>query len=189
MDNDKADKDTTMKLKIKKLHPGAKVPKYATGGAACFDLHAVIEPVRFMETHKPKYTEPVTIRTGLAFEVPDGHVMLIFSRSVHGFNFDTRLANCVGVIDSDYRGEVQVKLTRDPRDELVPVLRFEHGDRIAQAMVLPIPRVEFELAEELSDTQRGAGGFGSTNPNRTRPPLLDPAGRMRTGCPTATATA
>jgi len=149
-----------MNLKIKKLHPGATVPKYATDGAACFDLHAVIEPALFEQT--PRYTKPVTIRTGLAFEVPEGHVMLIFSRSGHGFNFDTRLANGVGVIDSDYRGEVQVKLTRDPREELVPPIRFQHGDRIAQAMVLPIPRVAFELVEELSDTQRGAGGFGST---------------------------
>lgn len=151
-----------MKLRILKLHENAQVPGYATEGAACFDLHAVIDPVPFMETQTPRYTEPVTIRTGLAFEVPAGHVMLIFSRSGHGFNFDTRLANCVGVIDSDYRGEVMVKLTRDPREELVPTLRFQHGDRIAQAMLVPVPRVEFEVAEQLSITERGAGGFGST---------------------------
>lgn len=149
-----------MKLRILKLHPEARVPQYATEGAACFDLHAVIESA-CMEA-EPRYTEPVTTRTGLAFEVPAGHVMLIFSRSGHGFNHDTRLANCVGVIDSDYRGEVQVKLTRDPRDEFVPTLRFQHGDRIAQALILPIPRVEFEVVEELTTTDRGAGGFGST---------------------------
>lgn len=150
-----------MKLRILKLHPEARVPQYATEGAACFDLHAVIDLATCKDS-EPRYTEPVTIRTGLAFEVPEGHVMLIFSRSGHGFRNDTRLANCVGVIDSDYRGEVRVKLTRDPRDEFVPALRFQHGDRIAQALVLPIPHVEFELVDELGDTERGTGGFGST---------------------------
>lgn len=153
-----------MKLRILKLHPEARAPQYATEGAACFDLHAVIDLATCKDS-EPRYTEPVTIRTGLAFEVPEGHVMLIFSRSGHGFRNDTRLANCVGVIDSDYRGEVQVKLTRDPRDEFVPALRFQHGDRIAQALILPIPRVEFEVAEQLTMTDRGTGGFGSTGVN------------------------
>ncbi len=146
-----------MNLKIKKLHPAALLPTYATPGAACFDLYALPEndeavPVRF--------GLPSTIPTGLAFEVPEGHVMLIFSRSGHGFNNDTRLANCVGVIDSDYRGEVKVKLTRDQSisDDTV----VKHGDRIAQAMVIPLPKVAFEVVEELGETQRGNGGFGST---------------------------
>jgi dUTP pyrophosphatase len=150
-----------MLIKVKKLVPAAIIPKYATPGAACFDLHAVIESVPFMK-NEVRYTEPWVYSTGLAFEIPVGHVMLIFSRSGHGFNFDTRLANCVGVIDSDYRGEVKVKLTRDPRDELVPTLFFNHGDRIAQAMVLPIEQVSFEEVTELSTTERGEGGFGST---------------------------
>ena len=149
-----------MKLKFKKLHPEAVTPRYATTGAACFDLHAVIEGVPFMK-NEVRYTEPWVYSTGLAFEIPVGYVMLIFSRSGHGFNFDTRLANCVGVIDSDYRGEVKVKLTRDPRDELVPTLFFNHGDRIAQAMIVPIPAVEL-IEGDLSDTERGSGGFGST---------------------------
>lgn len=150
-----------MIIKAKKLHPDAILPRYATPGAACFDLHAVIESVPFMD-NAVRYTEPWVYSTGLAFEIPAGHVMLIFSRSGHGFNFDTRLANCVGVIDSDYRGEVKVKLTRDPREELTPSLRFSNGDRIAQAMVLPVQQVKFEEVQELSDTERGAGGFGST---------------------------
>lgn len=150
-----------MKIKFKKLHPEAITPQYATPGAACFDLHAVIESVPFMK-NEVRYTEPWVYSTGLAFEIPAGHVMLIFSRSGHGFNFDTRLANCVGVIDSDYRGEVKVKLTRDPRDELVPTLRFNHGDRIAQAMIVPIPMVELEEVPDLRPTERGTGGFGST---------------------------
>ena len=144
-----------MQLKVKKLHPAALIPKYATEGAACFDLHAVgigPEPMLLM------YGAPYTFNTGLSFEVPEGHVMLIFSRSGHGFKNDTRLANCVGVIDSDYRGEVAVRLTADGFSNL-PV---NDGDRIAQAMVVPYPRVEFVEADDLTDTKRGAGGFGST---------------------------
>lgn len=142
-----------MKLKIKKLHPDAVVPQYQTAGAACFDLHALLGS---------EYTigpcETLTIFTGLAFEIPEGNVMLIFSRSGHGFNHNTRLANCVGVIDSDYIGEVKVKLTPD----LGGMLTVRPGDRIAQAMIVPIPRVEFEAVEELTTTARGTGGFGST---------------------------
>lgn len=99
-----------------------------------------------------------TFDTGLAFEIPPGWVMLIFSRSGHGFKSQTRLANCVGVIDSDYRGQVSVRLTVDAGGGL----SVAHGDRIAQAMLVPIPRVELIEVDELSDTERGAGGFGST---------------------------
>src|SRR5574340_1561650 len=99
-----------MKLKIKKLHPDAIIPQYQTEGAACFDLHAII-PERVPRVILS--SSPETFRTGLAFEVPDGWALLIYSRSGHGFGHDTRLANCVGVIDADYRGEVQVRLTRD----------------------------------------------------------------------------
>lgn len=144
-------------LKIKKLHPAAMLPTYATPGAACFDLYALPEKDSAVSVMAGL---PATIPTGLAFEVPEGHVMLIFSRSGHGFNNDTRLANCVGVIDSDYRGEVKVKLTRDQSPTSYTI--FKHGDRIAQAMVIPLPKVAFEVVEELSDTQRGNGGFGST---------------------------
>lgn len=145
-----------MKLKIKKLHPEATLPRYATDGAACFDLHAVIDtPMRWRNVVR----EPISFPTGLAFEVPAGHAMLIFSRSGHGFKHDVRLANCVGVIDSDYRGEVQVKLTPDFAGKGMMV---KHGDRIAQAMLVPYPQVEFETVAELTDTARGTGGFGST---------------------------
>ena len=144
-----------MKLKIKKLHPAAILPKYATKGAACFDLHAVD-----CEDQTVPACMPTTLRTGLAFEVPHGHVMLIFSRSGHGFKNDTRLANCVGVIDSDYRGEVMVRLTRDV--SLADSLSFKSGDRIAQAMVVAIPWIQIVEDDELIDTERGAGGFGST---------------------------
>lgn len=146
-------------MKIKKLHPSAKPPIYATPGAACFDLFATDvdgDPDRHGWVER---NEPVTCGTGLAFEVPAGYVMLIFSRSGHAFNNDVRLANCVGVIDSDYRGEVKIKLTCDAaRSDL----KVRPGDRIAQAMLMPVQRIEFEVVDSLSTTERGAGGFGST---------------------------
>lgn len=160
-----------MILKFKKTHPDAFVPQYATGGAACFDLHAVdIGGLTIEETRIGTKADLVVgtkylgkrgevFRTGLAFEVPVGHVMLIFSRSGQGFKHDVRLANCVGVIDSDYRGEVMVKLTKD-----CDAFDFQvkNGDRIAQAMLVPIPVVLFEESDELTETDRGEKGFGST---------------------------
>lgn len=151
-----------MHLKIKKLHPDAIVPTYATDGSGCFDLHALVEE---WDTNARAYgvevanSRPVTFSTGLAFEVPRGHVMLIFSRSGHGFKNDVRLANCVGVIDSDYRGEVKVRLSTNGERGRLTVYS---GDRIAQALVIPVPRVEFVEVDSLSETARGTGGFGST---------------------------
>jgi dUTP pyrophosphatase len=143
-----------MKLKVQRIHHRAKLPEYATDGAAALDLrcvdHGDVPPRGCNVFH-----------TGLLFEVPPGHVMLIFSRSGHGFKNDLRLANCVGVIDSDYRGEVKVKLTNDS-----PIaFGFEPGDRIAQAIVVPIPAIEIQEVEELTATTRGEGGFGSTGNN------------------------
>lgn len=146
-----------MKVKVKKLHPDAIIPQYQSEGAACFDLHAL--PNYGIE--EPIFSgAPAVFKTGLAFEIPEGHVMLIFSRSGHGFKNDTRLANCVGVIDSDYRGEVKIKLSRDLSPEYPLVVN--QGDRIAQAMIVPIPRIELVESEELSDTARGSNGYGST---------------------------
>lgn len=144
----------TLKLRVKKAHSKAQIPTYGTAGAACFDLYSVehgrVDPKR----------EQV-FRTGLHFEVPAGHVMLCYSRSGHGFKHGVRLVNCVGVVDSDYRGEVHVGLANDNA-----VFGFEvaAGDRIAQAMVVPVGRVEFEDVgdAELASTARGDGGYGST---------------------------
>jgi len=147
-----------MKIRIQKLNPAAIVPKYATDGAACFDLHACFDTEDY--SARIYRNQPKVIPTGLAFEIPPGHVMLVFSRSGHGFKFSTRLGNCVGVIDADYRGEVCVNLTRDDSD--LDMLQVRHGDRIAQAMLVPYPRVTFLETEELSETDRGVGGFGST---------------------------
>lgn len=157
-----------MKLRIKKLHPNAVLPTYATEGAACFDLVAATVAGAQHIPSVISHDRPVVCDTGLAFEVPPGYAMLVYSRSGHGFKHDIRLANCVGVIDSDYRGTVQVKLTCDARDyddhgNDNPLYTVKPGDRIAQAMVIPVPDVTFELvAEQLSMTERGAGGFGST---------------------------
>lgn len=137
-------------VKIKKLHPDAIMPTYGSDGAACFDLNCI--GGAYVDSY-------YVFDTGLAFEIPEGHVMLVFSRSGHGFNNDIRLANCVGVIDHDYRGEVKVKLRCD---SLHGGLAVKRGDRIAQAMIIPYPKVGFVWADELSDTDRGAGGFGST---------------------------
>ena len=144
-----------MKLKIKKLHRDAVTPKYATLGSACFDLAAVD-----CGQETPIYAGSLTFRTGLAFDIPKDYVMLVFSRSGHGFKNSVRLANCTGVIDSDYVGEVMVRLTNDSHQ--TSVLRINPGDRIAQAMVIPVERVEFEEVDELKTTERGAGGLGST---------------------------
>lgn len=151
----------SLTLRVKRLHPDAQLPVYATDGAACFDLHAleggwvgsVSGPDEF-EFVSPGAT---TFRTGLAVEVPPGHVLMIFSRSGHGFKHDVRLSNSVGIIDADYRGELMVRL----RSDAAP-MKVYAGDRIAQAMLLPIPAVHILEVDDLSETVRGAGGFGST---------------------------
>jgi len=150
-------------VKIKKLHPNAKVPTYATDGSAAFDLHAltVNGSHRFSSFVTEGY--PVLCDTGIAFELPPGYGMFILSRSGQGFKHDTRLSNCVGLLDFDYRGAAQVKLIcdQDVPDDQMP-FDVAPGDRVAQAVILPIPRVDFNVVEELTETARGTGGFGST---------------------------
>lgn len=142
-----------MQVKIKKLHPDAITPTYATDGSACFDLYAIDDG------YVDDISHPMDILgTGLSFEIPEGYQMLIFSRSGHGFNHEVRLANCVGVIDSDYRGQVKVKLTADSEG----MLAIKKGDRIAQAQIIPVHRVTFIETGDLTETERGTGGFGST---------------------------
>lgn len=140
-----------MNVKIKKLCDDAIIPTYATPGSACFDIYSCEQGVVLP-------SKPDIFSTGLAFEIPENHVMLVFSRSGHGFNYGVRLANCTGIIDSDYRGELMVKLAADNHG----ALSVEAGDRIAQAMIIPYKQISFELTDELSSTERGAGGFGSS---------------------------
>lgn len=134
-----------MKLKWKRVHEDAQPPFYASEGAAAFDLVAVSR-------------DGNVFGTGLAFDIPEGYALFIFSRSGHGFKHNTRLANAVGVIDADYTGEVKVKLTRDDDEPL----SVEIGDRIAQAVLMPAPQVELVETTQLKETNRGEKGFGST---------------------------
>lgn len=145
-----------MKCKIVKMYPDVKLPKYATDGSGCFDIYAYHGG--WVDAHYPTDV----FQTGIKVEVPEGHVLLIFSRSGQGFKDDVRLANCVGVIDSDYRGEIKVKLTLD--GDAASRFSVHEGQAIAQGMIVPIPKVEWEVVEEsqLSLTERGSGGFGST---------------------------
>ena len=138
-------------LKVKRLTDTAKLPTYAHDGDACFDLYAD-------DVNETRGGTVFTCDTGLSVEVPQGYAMMIYSRSGHGFKNNMRLANCVGVLDSGYRGSVMVKLTCDRQIQYVPKV----GDRIAQAMLIPVPVVTFEEVTELSDSERGEGGFGSS---------------------------
>lgn len=151
-----------MRLQVKKTHIDAIIPQYQTDGAACFDLHAIgpVEPSS--DGIAVTYGHPITVRAGLSFEIPADHVMLVFSRSGHGFKNNVRLCNSVGVIDSDYRGEVMVKLTADDQYAAHAPLRIKPGDRIAQAMIIEARKVSIVEVRELTPTARGEGGFGST---------------------------
>lgn len=156
-------KGTVMQVKVMKVHPDAKLPVYSTEGAGCFDISAVeIDNSPDLNCKIMNPNKTALIRTGLSFEVPENHVMLIFSRSGHGFKQDIRLANCVGVIDSDYRGELMVKLTKDETNSNFNESVICKGDRIAQGMIIAVNQVRFELVHDLKETARGVNGFGST---------------------------
>lgn len=167
-----------MKVNIKKLSENAVIPQYAKPGDAGMDVTATSINVT------DKYIE---YGTGLAFEVPEGYVMLIFPRSSVS-KYDLSLANAVGVLDSSYRGELKLRFKRNYRVENKPseatnnefttssILWGENvedyrinacdwydvGDKVGQIMIIPYPQIEFSEVEELSETQRGSGGFGST---------------------------
>ena len=138
-----------------RLHHDATAPLQATPGAACWELFVQREIVLSTSgyIHKRRFG------TGIAVALPPGYTMLIFSRSGHGFAYNVRLSNCVGVIDSDYRGEILVDLIRSATMDFPEI---GPGSRIAQAMILPLPPVVWIESGVLPDTQRGAGGFGST---------------------------
>lgn len=169
---------TQMNVKIRKLHADAIVPSYATAGAAGFDLYAVEDVII-----APGETKKVPL--GLAFEIPEGYVMYVCMRSGIALKTKLRLPNGIGVIDSDYRGEVSMMFDNIGFEHDFPVpddivlfidgsarcaTKFEEdgsyhirkGDRIAQGVIVPISRASFEVVDELSETQRGDGGFGHT---------------------------
>lgn len=138
---------------IKKLDPRATLPTYGSPSAAGADLYALLDaPV----TLAPG--ETVKIPTGLSLELPEGYAGLIYARSGLSVKRGLAPANKVGVIDADYRGEVLVALyNQSPAPQTV-----EPCERIAQLVIAPVLQVDFEECEELSDTLRGEGGFGST---------------------------
>lgn len=143
-------------LGVKRLTDTAILPSFASAGAACFDLHADLKSEEGCEQIIFSYEH--IFRTGLAFDIPEGYALMVYSRSGHGFKNDVRLANCVGVIDSDYTGELKVKITIDNDGSFT----VNHGDRIAQAMLIKLPSVQLVEVDELKSTERGANGFGST---------------------------
>ncbi|MMZ45501.1 Deoxyuridine 5'-triphosphate nucleotidohydrolase [compost metagenome] len=182
-------------VKIKRLHSDAVIPQYATPGAAAFDLVAVEDVII-----APGETKKVPL--GLAFEIPEGYVMIVAMRSGVALKTNLRQPNGIGVIDSDYRGEVMMMFDNThEKDLFIAGNQYGHsvlipgagktydisgrdaeigdrvtggynldgtyiirkGDRVAQAFILPIPRVNLvETDEELSETERGTGGFGHT---------------------------
>jgi dUTP pyrophosphatase len=147
-----------MKIKVKKVHPDARMPFYATEGAACFDLYAATVSDEMRGDYLYQGSR-IVVGTGLSFEIPPGYMMRIAPRS--GLAFAHGVEAFQGVIDSDFRGEVKVLLRRLYGGHSEPLL-INTGDRIAQAFVCEVPRVEFEEVSDLSDTARSAGGFGST---------------------------
>ena len=143
-----------MLVRIQKLDPRARIPSRGSAQAAGYDLYACLPaPELTIAPHTN-----CRVGTGLAIAVPEGYFGAIFARSGLAAKQWLRPANCVGVADSDYRGEYMVALYNDSDEP-----RTVHdGDRIAQLVVLPYLNIEFEEAEALEDTARGAGGFGST---------------------------
>ena len=140
-------------IAVKKLRPGAVLPTYGSAGSAGADLYACLEAPVTIEPGKT-----VFIPTGLSLEVPAGCAGLIYARSSLGSKRGLAPANKVGVVDSDYRGEVMVALHNhggEPQT-IVP------GDRVAQLLITPVLTPAYEESVELTDTERGQGGFGST---------------------------
>lgn len=140
-------------VRVKKLNPNAQLPTYGSTEAAGADLYACLsEPVTIL----PGQT--AWISTGIALEVPKGCAGFVFARSSLGAKRGLAPANKVGVIDSDYRGEIRVVLLNHSQEPQTVV----HGERVAQFLIMPVLTPQYEEAKELSDTDRGAGGFGST---------------------------
>lgn len=142
-----------MKVKIKKLNENAVIPQYAHPGV---DMGMDITATSVEFDYK---NQCFVYHTGLAFEVPEGYGMLIFPRSSNR-KTEAYLANHVGILDSSYRGELMLMYkNRDADNHVQP---YNIGDRIGQIVIIPYPQIEFEEVDELSKTERGEGGFGST---------------------------
>jgi len=140
-------------IRVKKLNERAFLPTYGSKNAAGADLYACLEQAVTIEPG-----ETAWIGTGIALEVPEGCAGLVYARSSMGTKRGLAPANKVGVVDSDYRGEIRVVLLNHGK----VAQTVEHGERVAQFLITPVLTPEYVEAEELTDTQRGSGGFGST---------------------------
>lgn len=141
-----------MKMKIQKLDPGAKLPIRGSTGASGLDVGS-------LDRAEIKPGETVLLRTGLAFEIPPGYFLGVYPRSSLVKKKNLGMPHSVGIIDSDYRGELWVSLRNLDRQHSVVV---EQGERIAQIILQPYEEVVFEVVENLSETERGEGSLGST---------------------------
>lgn len=138
---------------VKRLVPAAQLPVYGSVGAAAADIHTVSGVSTVIN---PGCS--VVFPTGLAFKVPDGYEIKVHSRSGHGFKSGIRLSNCTGILDSDYTGELMVKLHNDSDT----AYRVEPFERICQIQICKAPQHQFHEVSELPTTARGVNGFGST---------------------------
>jgi dUTP pyrophosphatase len=138
-----------MKIKIKKIHPDAVIPQYAKPGDAGLDLYAT-EQIVLAPGQRG------LVPTGLSMELPRGYVALVWDKS--GISTKNGMTTLAGVIDADYRGEYMIAMINLGQE----VYTFEKGKKVAQLLIQPIERPEIEEVEELSDSSRGEGGFGST---------------------------
>lgn len=148
-----------MKVNIKKLRDEAIIPTYGSPYSAGMDLYACIPDGELTIDVAANRNEK--IGTGIAMEIPEGYFGAIFARSGLATKRGLRPANCVGVVDSDYRGEIVVALYND-KDSQLGMETIKHGDRIAQMVLIPYRTAELVEVDDLSNTARGTGGFGST---------------------------
>lgn len=143
-----------MQIKIRKLNPNAKIPTRGSEQAAGYDIYACLDTqTATIPAHKT-----VKVSTGISMAIPEGYFGAIFARSGLASKQGLRPANCVGVIDSDYRGELMIMLHNDTDEPKT----IENGDRVGQLVILPYMTIDFEEADSLDETQRGTGGFGSS---------------------------
>jgi dUTP pyrophosphatase len=143
-----------MQVRFKRLSDKAVIPSYAKPGDAGLDISAVYHKI------DPEHNY-IEYFTGLAVEIPEGYVGLLFPRSSVS-KTDLALANCVGVVDSGYRGELTFRYKFAKEAYFASLKRYQDGDRIGQLVIMPYPTIEPIEAAELSDTERGTGGYGST---------------------------
>lgn len=148
-------------VKFKKLDKRAMIPQYQTEGSAGFDIHALNDGLIFGHANVDSSDDRrAIVSTGLSVEIPQGYELQIRSRSGLALKNGVTVLNSPGTIDSDYRGEIKIILINDGYEDL----NIKAGDRIAQGVIAIVPKVIIEeTTEELSDTLRGTGGFGSTN--------------------------